>query len=111
MYKVAAITDADTADGFNLTPVVTYVCNEPQEAVLKLKELLNDDTIGIIIINEEYFQHIDERTRKKIDRIYRPIVVPVPAKKTISSPEARRDYLASLIRLAVGFDIKLGERE
>lgn len=111
MYKVAAITDPDTADGFNLTPVITYAVEEPQEAVQKLRELLNDDTIGIIIINEEFFQQIDERTRKKIDSIYRPIVVPVPAKKTISSTEARRDYLASLIRLAVGFDIKLGERE
>lgn len=111
MYKVAAITDPDTADGFNLTPVVTHVCETPQEAVQKLRELLNDDTIGIIIINEDFFQQVDERTRKKIDRIYRPIVVPVPAKKTVSRAEARRDYLASLIRLAVGFDIKLGERE
>jgi V/A-type H+-transporting ATPase subunit F len=73
--------------------------------------LLDDDTIGIIIINEDFFRHVDERTRKKIDRIYRPIVVPVPSKKTLSSSEARRDYLASLIRLAIGFDIKLGERE
>ena len=111
MYKVAAITDPDTADGFNLTPVETYAFESPQEAVEKLNALLNDDTIGIIIINEDFFQHVDERTRKKIDRIYRPIVVPVPAKKTISASEARRDYLASLIRLAVGFDIKLGERE
>lgn len=111
MYKVAAITDSDTADGFNLTPVETYPIDDTQEAVKKLRELLNDDTIGIIIINEDYFSQVDERTRKKIDRIYRPIVVPVPAKKKLGSAEARRDYLASLIRLAVGFDIKLGERE
>ncbi len=111
MYKVAAITDADTADGFNLTPVETYVCDTPEEAVKKLRDMLNDDTIGIIIINEDFFNAVDERTRKKIDRIYRPIVVPVPAKKKLGAAEGRRDYLASLIRLAVGFDIKLGERE
>lgn len=104
-----AVTDPETADGFGLTPVETHIVNDSTEASKLIKDLLNDDTVGVIIVNDDFMADLDERTRKQIDRVYRPVVVPVPAKKTIHITDARRDYLASLIRLAVGFDIKLGE--
>lgn len=109
MYKVVAVTDPETADGFNLTPVETHAVQDTEEARKLIKDLLNDDTVGVLIVNEDFMEQLDERTRKQIDRVYRPVVVPVPAKKTIHISDTRRDYLASLIRLAVGFDIKLGD--
>jgi hypothetical protein len=36
-------------------------------------------------------------------------VVPIPVIKQVEAAEAKRDYLAGLIRRAIGFDIKLGE--
>lgn len=109
MYKVAVITDEESADGFKLTPVETIIANSPDEARSILTRLLNDDTIGIIVINDDFLKGIDERLQQKIDKLYRPILVPIPAKKTVDITEERRAYLASLIRRAIGFDIKLGE--
>lgn len=109
MYKVTAITDQESADGFNLTPVETYVADSGEEAKKTLKKLINDDTVGIIIINDNFLEAIDERLQQKIDKLYRPVVVPVPAKKKVQITDERRSYLSSLIRRAVGFDIKLGE--
>lgn len=109
MYKVAVITDEDSALGFRLTPVETFVVESPDEARKELLRLLNDDTVGVIVINDEYMSAIDERLQQRIDKLYRPIVVPIPAKKTVEVTEERRAYLAGLIRRAVGFDIKLGE--
>lgn len=109
MYKVAVITDENSSLGFNLTPVDTYVSNTPEEAKSNLLRLLNDDTIGVIAINDDFLKDIDERLQQRIDKLFKPIVVPIPAKKTLEITEERRSYLAHLIRRAIGFDIKLGD--
>lgn len=109
MFKVAVITDEDSALGFRLTPVETFVVETPEEARQQLVKLLNDDTVGVIVMNDDFLGAVDERLQQRIDKLYRPIVVPIPAKKSVEITEERRAYLAGLIRRAVGFDIKLGE--
>ena len=50
---------------------------------------------------------IDERLQKKIDSIYRPIVISLPIKEKLQTDEDHRAYLSRLIRRAIGFDITL----
>ena len=50
---------------------------------------------------------IDERTQKKIDSIYRPLVVSLPLREKLAIGDDHRAYLARLIRRAIGFDITL----
>ncbi len=107
MYKVIVISDPETSDGFRLTGVDVIEVEEGEEARKKLSELLDDDTVGIIALSEEFEPYIDERTRSKIQKIYRPIVVNVPSKKKLEIRE-RAEYLRSLIKRAIGFEIKLG---
>lgn len=110
MYKVVVVTDPESADGFRLSGVEVIEVEEGEKARVKLGELLDDDTIGVIAFSSEFTSFIDERTQQKIDRIYRPIVVPIPSKKKVSVV-GRADYLRGLIRRAIGFEIKLGEGE
>lgn len=108
MYKVVVLAEPETADGFRLAGVDVIEAKEGEEARKKLGELLDDDTVGIIALSEEFEPYIDERTKNKIQRIYRPIVVNVPSKKKLEIRE-RAEYLRSLIRRAIGFEIKLGQ--
>jgi V/A-type H+/Na+-transporting ATPase subunit F len=105
--KLIVLTDPDTADGFRLAGVDVYAVDSPEQARTVLARLLNDDSSGIVALNEEFVGAIDERMQKKIDSIYRPIVIPLPIKHVLGAGEARRMYLARLIRRAVGFDITL----
>jgi vacuolar-type H+-ATPase subunit F/Vma7 len=107
LYKLVVLTDADNAYGFRLSGVDVFEAETAAEARKKLNTLLNDDTIGIIAVNEDFMVGLDERTTKKIDSIYRPIVIAVPAKKRIVEEEMRREYLTRIIRRAIGFDIRL----
>ena len=50
---------------------------------------------------------VDERLSKKIDSIYRPIVVSLPIREKLQIGEDHRAYLSRLIRRAIGFDITL----
>ncbi len=107
MFKLCVLTDPDTATGFKLAGVDTYVASDISEAKKILNTLINDDKSGIIAVNEQFLGAIDERTRQKIDTLYRPIVVPLPVKEKVLLPEERRTYLSHLIRRAVGFDLTL----
>lgn len=107
MYKVVVLTDMDTADGFRLAGVDVQVVESNEMARKQLNALLDDDSSGIIAVNEKMMAGIDERTQKKIDSIYRPIVISLPIKEQLEMGEDHRAYLSRLIRRAIGFDITL----
>ncbi len=107
MYKLVVLTDAESADGFRLAGVDVEVATSSDEARRKLNSLVDDDNSGIIAVNESMMASIDERLQKKIDSIYRPIVVSLPLKETLHEEEDHRAYLSRLIRRAIGFDITL----
>lgn len=111
MYKLVVLTDPDHADGFRLAGVDVEVAETREQARRSISRLLNDDTVGIIAFNEGMMEAIDERTQRKIDSIYRPIVIPLPVRETLHMGEERRAYLARLIRRAIGFDITLRRGE
>lgn len=106
-YRVTVITDADTADGFRLAGVQVRVADDPEHARKMLAALLDDDVTGIVVINESLMTAVDERLHKKIDSLYRPIVVALPLREKLEVGEDHRTYLARLIRRAIGFDITL----
>lgn len=109
MRKMVVLTDPESADGFRLAGVDVLEVPEGDRAKIKkaLVNLINDDDIGVVAINEEFMSGVDEGTRAKIDRLYRPIVVAIPAKTRLDVGEARASYLAKMIRRAIGFDIRV----
>jgi V/A-type H+-transporting ATPase subunit F len=107
LYKLVVLTDSDTADGFRLAGVDVDVVDSPESARSRLVSLLDDDSAGIIAVNERYMSVVDERIQKKIDSIYRPIVVSLPIREKLEIGEDHRAYLSRLIRRAIGFDITL----
>jgi len=107
LYKVVVLTDPDTADGFRLAGVDVQIVESNDMARKQLNSLLDDDSSGIIAVNEKMMAAIDERTQKKIDSIYRPIVISLPIKEQLEMGEDHRAYLSRLIRRAIGFDITL----
>lgn len=111
MYKAIVVTDPETADGFRLAGVDVVAADTPEDAQEQIKMLLDDDSAGILAVNESFYEAIDEKTKEKIDSIYRPIVIPLPVKETVEMVGERRAYLARLIHRAVGFDITLRARE
>ncbi len=110
MRKVVILTDPESADGFRLAGVETIESPVSDTADNKklLMGLVNDDDVGILGVNEDIYNAIDEPTRDKIERLQRPIVVSVPATSRLEISEARHAYLAKMIRRAIGFDIKIG---
>ena len=104
--KMAVIGDSDTVSGFRLGGVTRYYVvkvEEPIDAILK--ELIADETIGVIAITERLADAnrlaIDEANRDK--KAVTPILVEIPDKR---GPIVREvDPLKALIKSAIGVEI------
>lgn len=107
MYKLIVLTDPDNADGFRLAGVDVVVVETLEAVREKLNRLLDDEAAGIIAVNEQMMAAIDNRTQRRIDSIYRPLVISLPIREKLAIGEDHRAYLARLIRRAIGFDITL----
>jgi V/A-type H+-transporting ATPase subunit F len=101
------LTDPDNADGFRLAGVDVQVVDSEDRINEYLNRLIDDDDSGIIAVNEHMMAGVDERTQRKIDSIYRPLVISLPLKEKLEMGEDHRAHLARLIRRAIGFDITL----
>ena len=101
--EIVVIGDEDTRTGFKLSGVARTYPGE--EIKTHLMEMLQDDSIGIIMITERYAEENKEvisRARKDKKRLT-PVIVEIPDS---TGPITREtDPLQELIRRALGAQI------
>ena len=104
MYRLAVITDPETATGFRLAGVEVREADSPQAVLEHMRALLPLD-YGLIAVNEDLLTGTeDERARLLRDRDL-PIILPFPApKQEMESGEA---YISRLVKEHIGFYVKL----
>lgn len=101
------ITNPDMAIGFSLAGVDVISAKSAQDARRELASAINDDRAGVIAMDEDYFSEIDDVLQAKIEKMYRPVVVPIPSKLAMEEMTEGHQYLSAFIKRAVGFDIRL----
>jgi V/A-type H+-transporting ATPase subunit F len=104
VYKFIVVTDPDTATGFRLAGIDVMEIQNSEEVRTLLPSLLLKDDTGIIAINEDYMTSLDEKMMEKIEKSYRPIIIPIPSRvKRLD----RTSYIEGLLRRAIGYNIVL----
>ncbi len=104
MYKFMVLTDPDTAAGFRMAGVDTREAWNDEEARRMLPELMQEGEAGIIAVNEDFMQGLDERLMTRIERSSRPIVIPIPGRSRRGGGMA---YIERLLRRAIGYNVVL----
>ncbi|MDQ7844227.1 MAG: V-type ATP synthase subunit F [Armatimonadota bacterium] len=103
-YRMAVITDPETATGFRLAGVEVREADSPRAALEHLRTLLTLD-YGLIAVNEALLEGTEEeRARLMRDRDL-PILVPFPAAR--AEVETGEAYIARLVKEHIGFYVKL----
>ena len=74
------------------------------EAKKVITPLLYKDDIGIVAVNEEFMLTLDEKLMNRIEKLARPLIIPIPSK---SKELDRRSYIERLLRKAIGYNIVL----
>ncbi|MCK9579195.1 MAG: V-type ATP synthase subunit F [Methanoregula sp.] len=104
MYKLVVVTDSDRASGFRLAGAEVLEAGTLDEVRKVIPELLYRDDIGIVAVNEEFMLSLDEKLMDRIEKMHRPLIIPLPSK---SKEVDRRTYIERLLRKAIGYNIVL----
>jgi V/A-type H+-transporting ATPase subunit F len=104
MYKVVVVTGSDRATGFRLAGAEVLEARTSEEAKKVIPGLLYRDDIGIVAVDEEYMLSLDEKIMDRIEKMHRPLIIPLPSK---SKEIDRRTYIERLLRKAIGYNIVL----
>jgi V/A-type H+-transporting ATPase subunit F len=102
MYKFVVVTDPDTAPGFRLAGVDVLEASGPDEAKKIIAPLIYKDDTGIVAINEDFMTVLDEKLLEKMEKTYRPIIIPIPSR---AKGVDRTGYIERLLRRAIGYNI------
>lgn len=100
--KIAVLGDPDTALGFKLAGVhevysFSFTPLELERAANKLRELIEREDVGLILITEPLAQSIE------IPEVKFPIILQVPDKSGSRFGEAQ---LREIVRRAIGVELK-----
>jgi V/A-type H+-transporting ATPase subunit F len=104
LYRLAIITDPETATGFRLAGVEVREAATPQDALEHLRTLLPLD-YGLIAVNEDLLAGSDAERARLLRGRDLPIVLPFPAPR--QQLESGEEYIARLVKEHIGFYVKL----
>ncbi len=104
MYKLVVVTDSDRASGFRLAGADVLEADTAEDVKRVIPPLLYKDDIGIVVVNEEFMLSLDEKLMDRIEKMHRPLIIPLPSK---SKEVDRKTYIERLLRKAIGYNIVL----
>jgi V/A-type H+-transporting ATPase subunit F len=102
--KIVFLTPPDARYGFSLTGVEQRVV-QPSEAMEAMLKTTRDQTAGAVIIDERLVDAATQKLIAELERGWAGVVVVLPT--TEKAAEAAEDYLAQLIRRAIGYQVRL----
>jgi V/A-type H+-transporting ATPase subunit F len=107
MRTCRVIADADSVVGFRLAGLEAVAAASPEEAERLLRECLAAGSASIILVKQSYLERFSELTRRKLDKLSVPLVIPLPLTTVRGGEAASQDYILSLIRRAIGYQMKI----
>ena len=109
MLKVLAISEKELARGFALAGLETLTVSDTKQASEALLKVISDGEYGIVIMDEKFSSELDKRVRIALSRSNAPMLVSIPAELKWRDTETLPpdDYVARLIRRAVGYQLNI----
>ena len=109
MPKILAITGDDLGSGLALTAIEVQSVPNAAAARDALLRAVESQDHGIVIVEERFTSEFDAKTEALIADTNVPLIVSLPAEmKWRDTEEAPQDdYVASLVRRAVGYQLNI----
>ena len=109
MSRILALVRPDFRAGFALTGIDVGKVSDAHELRAALEVALGGTTYGIVIVEEELMAGLEEADRAAFASVNVPLLMEVPGallwKEAAEAPA--EDYVARLIRRAVGYQLNI----
>ncbi len=106
MSRLVVVSTPDIADGFRLAGSATVAARPGGDAAATLRGVVSEGDVGLVLVTADLWSSIDERLRGSLERLGRPIVLPIPA-GTVTDFTTRRQLLGEMLERAIGYRIEL----
>ena len=109
MSKVLALLSRDLGAGFALAGAEVSVAADSAAARAALEAAVAGRAYGIIIVQEELLRGMGEQARKAFAESTVPLIIEVPGEMVwrMAAEAPPDDYVAQLIRRAVGYQLNI----
>ncbi len=101
-HKIVVVGYPSTLLGFRLAGIVETYPAEAKDCEQTVHKLLEQEDVGVIVINRRAVQGFDWRMRRRLEKTTKPVVVEIPD-STGDVPE--EESLGELMKRALGFDL------
>lgn len=101
------IADAEAAVGFRLAGVEAAVARDAGEAERLLRECLAEGCASLVLVKQGFLEAFSDATRRRIERLSVPLVIPVPLPGAWGKETPSRDYILGLIRRSIGYQMRI----
>jgi vacuolar-type H+-ATPase subunit F/Vma7 len=101
--RIVFITARESEYGFGLAGVTHYT-STPEELEERLREVLDKEDTGIVVLEEQLAKGISEERLRQIDERWHGILLILPSPEEYAGEE---DYAQNLIRKAIGYHVRL----
>ena len=107
--KVLAISEKELARGFELAGVETWTVSDAKQASQALAKIISSGEYGIVIMEEKLSSGLDKQVTTALSQSDGPMLVSIPAELRWCDTEKLPDddYVARLIRRAVGYQLNI----
>lgn len=78
-----------------------------REASAVIESLAAQPNIGVLLVEQELFDTIDEADRHALQRRSKPIIVPFPGPSWEEQTSPAEAYVLELLRRAIGYRVRL----
>jgi len=107
MSHVAAVMDRETGTGYRLAGVEVRDAATPEELGRHAEALARDPGVRLVILDEELFRGLPRAVQQQLEESRSPVFVPVPSLPLRRGALRPEEYVARLMRRAVGYQIRI----
>ena len=95
--EIAVVGNDDFATGFSLAGVKYYFTSETSLDE-KVEEALKYDEIGVLVMEEDQFKSLSNKTRKMLEKLVKPVLV-------LISDKGKETNIREMIKKSLGVDL------
>lgn len=107
MSHVIALMEKETGLGYRLAGVDVRETPTPEEMGRQARSLSRDPGVRLVILDEDLFRGLPEALQRTLEESRSPLFVPVPSLPLRKGALRPEEYVARLIRRAVGYQIRI----
>lgn len=104
--RLVVIASPGLSAGFALAGVPVFEARDGADAAEQIEQLVDDQSAGVVVIDEPLYRDIPEEIRRDLDRSALPVVIPVPGPDWTKEATAH-EYIVEILRRAIGYRVKL----